>query len=147
MALKRLLKEEKDLARSPLDTCSASPVDGDYFHWSGVILGPKDSPYEGGCFFVDFSFPPDYPFKPPKVWFRTKVYHPNIAEDGRICLDILKSAYTPALTVGKLLLSIQSLLTDPNANDPLRPDVGKQYLHHRDKFTKTAQEWTVKYAV
>jgi ubiquitin-conjugating enzyme E2 D/E len=56
-----------------------------------MIMGPSDSPYQGGVFFLDIAFPPDYPFKPPKCTFKTKVYHPNINANGGICLDILKN--------------------------------------------------------
>ena len=102
MALKRLRREEKELGLHPPGTCSAGPVEDDYFHWTGVISGPQDSPYQGGCFFIDLHFAADYPFKPPKVKFATKVYHPNVSASGDICLDILKSQYSPALTVGKV---------------------------------------------
>ncbi|KAG9442029.1 hypothetical protein H6P81_017883 [Aristolochia fimbriata] len=85
------------------------------FHWQATIMGPPDSPYAGGVFLVTIHFPPDYPiFKPPKVAFRTKVFHPNINSNGSICLDILKEQWSPALTISKVLLSICSLLTDPN---------------------------------
>ena len=59
-------------------------------------------------------FPTDYPFKPPKIKFITKVYHPNIAADGRICIDILQDKWSPALTLSRVLLSISSLLNEPN---------------------------------
>lgn len=65
-------------------------------------MGPGDSPYAGGVFFVMIHFPPDYPFKPPKVQFQTKVYHPNVNSQGSICLDILKEQWSPALTISKV---------------------------------------------
>lgn len=65
-------------------------------------MGPSDSPYSGGVFFVNIHFPPDYPFKPPKVQFATKVYHPNVNSQGSICLDILKEQWSPALTISKV---------------------------------------------
>ena len=71
-------------------------------------MGPGDSPYAGGVFFVLIHFPPDYPFKPPKVQFQTKVYHPNVNTQGSICLDILKEQWSPALTISKV-----SLLSQP----------------------------------
>ncbi|CAK9203503.1 unnamed protein product [Sphagnum troendelagicum] len=71
--------------------CEATcPVAEDMFHWQATIMGPPDSPYAGGVFLVMIHFPPDYPFKPPKVAFRTKVFHPNINSNGSICLDLLK---------------------------------------------------------
>ena len=69
-----------------------------------TIMGPGDSPYSGGVFFVMIHFPPDYPFKPPKVQFQTKVYHPNVNSQGSICLDILKEQWSPALTISKVHL-------------------------------------------
>ena len=83
--------------------CSAGPVGDDLFHWSATIMGPPDSPFQGGVFFLNIHFPADYPFKPPKISFTTKIYHPNINSQGGICLDILKNAWSPALTISKVI--------------------------------------------
>ena len=92
MAQKRLAKELADLKKDCPETISAGPIDdNNMFHWQAMIMGPSDSPYQGGVFFLDIQFPPDYPFKPPKCQFKTKVYHPNINANGGICLDILKN--------------------------------------------------------
>jgi len=88
--VKRLAKELRELNNDPLLGVSAGTVKDDLFHWSATIEGPKDTPYEGGLFFLDLHIPPDYPFKPPRVQFLTKVYHPNINSNGAICVDILK---------------------------------------------------------
>uniref|UniRef100_A0A8C5WCS4 E2 ubiquitin-conjugating enzyme n=1 Tax=Leptobrachium leishanense TaxID=445787 RepID=A0A8C5WCS4_9ANUR len=101
MALKRIHKELNDLARDPPAQCSAGPVGDDMFHWQATIMGPNDSPYQGGVFFLTIHFPTDYPFKPPKVAFTTRIYHPNINSNGSICLDILRSQWSPALTISK----------------------------------------------
>jgi len=90
MALRRINKELVDLNRDPPTNCSAGPVGDDMFHWQATIMGPEDSPYAGGIFFLNIHFPSDYPFKPPKVNFTTKIYHCNINSNGAICLDILK---------------------------------------------------------
>ncbi|GFP90509.1 ubiquitin-conjugating enzyme e2 28 [Phtheirospermum japonicum] len=142
MASKRILKELKDLQRDPPTSCSAGPVGEDMFHWQATIMGPQDSPYAGGVFLVTIHFPPDYPFKPPKVAFRTKVFHPNINSNGSICLDILKEQWSPALTISKVLLSICSLLTDPNPDDPLVPEIAHMYKTDRAKYEQTARSWT-----
>ncbi|KAJ8500211.1 hypothetical protein OPV22_010763 [Ensete ventricosum] len=118
MASKRIQKELMDLQRDPPTSCSAGPVGEDLFQWQATIMGPADSPYAGGVFFVKIHFPPDYPFKPPKVNFQTKVYHPNINSNGSICLDILKEQWSPALTISK-----------------------------RSQYEETAGAWTQKYAM
>ncbi|THH11422.1 hypothetical protein EW145_g666 [Phellinidium pouzarii] len=113
MALKRINKELIDLARDPPSSCSAGPKDTDgpinMFSWQATIMGPGDSPYAGGVFFLDIMFPTDYPFKPPKVSFSTKIYHPNINANGSICLDILRDQWSPALTVSKGRSTIKRL--------------------------------------
>uniref|UniRef100_A0A4W6BRW9 E2 ubiquitin-conjugating enzyme n=1 Tax=Lates calcarifer TaxID=8187 RepID=A0A4W6BRW9_LATCA len=96
-----LLQELTDLSRDPPAQCSAGPVGEDMFHWQATIMGPPDSPYQGGVFFLTIHFPTDYPFKPPKVAFTTRIYHPNINSNGSICLDILRSQWSPALTISK----------------------------------------------
>ncbi|KAI3381772.1 hypothetical protein SNEBB_009942 [Seison nebaliae] len=146
MALKRINKELQDLQRDPPANCSAGPINDDLFRWQGTIMGPPDSPYQGGVFFLTVTFPTDYPFKPPRVMFTTKIYHPNIRDNGSICLDILKTQWTPALTIAKVLLSICSLLCDPNPDDPLVPEIARMYKNDRSKYNSMAKEWTTKYA-
>lgn len=147
MSLKRLTKEYYDIVNDPPPGCSAGPVnDNDLFNWHASLTGPEDSPYQGGVFFLKFNFPTDYPFKPPKVAFTTKVFHPNINSNGSICLDVLRSQWSPALTVGKVLLSILTLLTDPNPKDPLVPEAARLWQTDRHKYNKTAKEWTMRYA-
>uniref|UniRef100_A0AAZ3RYF9 UBC core domain-containing protein n=1 Tax=Oncorhynchus tshawytscha TaxID=74940 RepID=A0AAZ3RYF9_ONCTS len=111
---KRIQKELADITLDPPPNCSAGPKGDNIYEWRSTILGPPGSVYEGGVFFLDIAFTPDYPFKPPKVTFRTRIYHCNINSQGVICLDILKDNWSPALTISKVLLSICSLLTDCN---------------------------------
>jgi ubiquitin-conjugating enzyme E2 D/E len=143
---KRISRELADLRKDPPANCSAGPVGEDMFTWEGVMFGPADSPYTGGIFNVSIQFPVDYPFKPPRIMFTTKIYHPNINKQGFICLDILKQNWSPALTISKVLLSILSMLTDPNPNDPLEPDIANQYVKDRASYEQTARQWTQMYA-
>jgi len=147
MALKRIDKELKDLGADPPANCSAGPISpDDLFHWQATIIGPAESPYESGVFFLNIHFPSDYPFKPPKINFQTKIYHCNVASNGSICLDILKDQWSPALTISKVLLSISSLLTDPNPDDPFVPEIAQLYRSDRKKHDQAAREWTLKHA-
>jgi len=147
MALKRINKELTDLGRDPPSSCSAGPMGDDLFHWQATIMGPSDSPFQGGVFFLSIHFPTDYPFKPPKVNFTTRIYHPNINSNGSICLDILRDQWSPALTISKVLLSICSMLTDPNPDDPLVPEIAHVYKTDRARYEATAREWTRKFAI
>jgi ubiquitin-conjugating enzyme E2 D len=144
-ASKRLQNEVKRLQQIPPENCSAGPIGTNLFHWKGTIMGPKDTPYENGVFVLDLVFPKEYPYKPPTVTFKTRIHHPNIYK-GDICLDILKSQWSPALNIGKVLLSICSLLTDPNPNDPLDPDSAHLYKTNMEEYKRVTREMTIKYA-
>ena len=124
--LNGLKKELKEVEREGLfDMClymgpDASDPHSDPFTWFAILKGPFDSPYEGGTFRLKLNIPEEYPEKPPKVEFLTKVFHPNISGNGQICLDILNpSLWSKQLTIQKVLLSVLSLLTDANPDDPL----------------------------
>jgi ubiquitin-conjugating enzyme E2 D/E len=110
-------------------------------------MGPDDSPFSGGVIFLNIHFPTDYPFKPAKLNFTTRIYHPNINSNGSICLDILKEQWSPALTISKVLLSISSLMTDPNPDDPLVPEIAQNLKSDKTTHDATAREWTAKYAM
>ncbi|XP_018605865.2 ubiquitin-conjugating enzyme E2 E1 isoform X1 [Scleropages formosus] len=143
---KRIQKELADITLDPPPNCSAGPKGDNIYEWRSTILGPPGSVYEGGVFFLDIAFTPDYPFKPPKVTFRTRIYHCNINSQGVICLDILKDNWSPALTISKVLLSICSLLTDCNPADPLVGSIASQYTTNRAEHDRIAKQWTKRYA-
>ena len=149
--VKRIYKELEDINRDPPTNCSAGPKERengnvDLFEWDGTIMGPSDSPYADGIFNLKLRFPTNYPIKPVQVKFVTKIYHPNIDKDGNICLDILRDQWSPALTISKVLLSVCSLLNDPNPKDPLVTEIAKEYEENLDEFKKNANQWTMYYA-
>ncbi|ORZ14092.1 ubiquitin-conjugating enzyme/RWD-like protein [Absidia repens] len=143
---RRISKELAEISLDPPSNCNAGPKGDNLYEWVATIAGPEDSPYAGGVFFLDVVFPKEYPFKPPKVSFRTRIYHCNINSQGAICLDILKDNWSPALTISKVILSICSLLTDANPNDPLVGSIAQEYILDREKHDTTARDWTKRYA-
>ena len=142
----RIIKETQKLKKDPINGILAEPFSDNPRYFNVVITGPKDSPYDGGKFHLQLYLPEEYPMVPPKCIFMTKIYHPNIDFLGRICLDILKKNWSPALQIRAVLLSIQSLLNEPNTADPLNEKVNDHWLKDRKDAEKTAKEWTIKYA-
>jgi len=146
MTTKRLQRELVSIKMNPPGNCSAGIKDADIYVWEATIMGPHDTPYFGGIFTLSISIPTDYPFKPPKVQFVTKIYHPNISYNGAICLDILKDRWSPALNISNVLLSICSLLDDPNPDDPLEPEIANLFKCDKETYKQNAIMYTRRYA-
>ena len=143
----RIKKEYQDLQKEKNSNVQVKLVNNDIRHWKGRIKGPIDTCYQGGIFDVDIVIPDDYPFKPPKMKFDTKIWHPNISSvTGAICLDILKNEWTPALTIRTALISLQALMCEPVPNDPQDAVVAKQYMSDIKLFNETAKHWVEEYA-
>ena len=147
-AVKRLQKDLANFNKEEPEGLTAGPIDdSDMFKWEASFVGPENSPYEGGTFKLEMEFPKDYPFKPPKVTLITNIYHPNVNNSSHsICLDILKDAWSPEITISQILMAIQNLLINPNIDHPLDQDAAKLYKENKAEFDKTAKEWTEKYA-
>jgi len=143
---KRLMHDLSGLGRD--EGVMAKPLDSALYHWQATIRGPVGSPYEGGLFYLYLKVPFTYPFNPPEVRFLTKIFHPNVSRHGDIGIDsIQKSIWVSALTLNKVLLSIQSLLTDPYCDVCMEQDIGNLYLKDRQAFDSVARSWTWKYAM
>ena len=91
-------------------------------------MGPDNTPYAGGVFKISIQISSFHPFRPPKIFFKTKIYHANINLNGVLCLDILKEKWNPILSISKVLLSIVSLLDDPNPIISCNPEISKLFL-------------------
>lgn len=131
---------------NPTDFATAGPCGDDLLHWNAMLMGPASTPYEGGVFNVDLVFPAEYPFKPPRVKFMTKIYHPNINKKGDICADLLNENWGPTLNTRYVLEALKAMLTDPNPENPLEPEAAALFKDDRTKYNETAKKWTKDYA-
>eukprot|EP00055_Hartaetosiga_balthica_P005095 m.14409 g.14409 ORF g.14409 m.14409 type:complete len:152 (+) comp4304_c0_seq1:264-719(+) len=116
---RRLQQELMGLMMSKDKTCTAFPEGDTLFTWKGSIIGAQGTVYENLSYKLTLKFPKDYPFTAPTVTFDTPCFHPNVDKSGAICLDILKEMWSPSYDVRTILLSIQSMLADPNVDSPL----------------------------
>jgi len=146
-ATRRLQKELGEIRGSANKSFRDVQVDeSNLLIWQGLIV-PEKSPYNKGAFLIDIVFPPEYPFKPPKVSFRTKIYHPNIDEKGQVCLPIIAAEnWKPATKTEQVLQSLVSLVNDPEPEHPLRADLAEEFSKDRKKFNKNAEEFTKKHS-
>jgi ubiquitin-protein ligase len=135
------MSELKEIEKDKIENYVIAPENDNLYLWNAEIKGPSGSPYEQGIFKLKIEIPYDYPFKPPKVEFKSEIFHPNIYK-GEICLDILKDKWSPILTIQKVLLSISSLLTDPNPDSPLDSVSAKLYKNDRESYNIRAKEMT-----
>ena len=148
MATRRLMGEYKQITTNPPEGMTAGPINEEnMFEWECVIVGASETLYEGGCFHAILSFPQDYPLNPPIMRFTTELWHPNIYKDGKVCISILhapgEDAYgyersderwSPVHSVEKILLSVMSMLAEPNDESPANVDAAKMWRDDRDQF-------------
>uniref|UniRef100_A0A7N6BP83 E2 ubiquitin-conjugating enzyme n=1 Tax=Anabas testudineus TaxID=64144 RepID=A0A7N6BP83_ANATE len=114
--------------------------------WQGLIV-PDCAPYDKGAFRIEIVFPAEYPFKPPKITFKTKIYHPNIDEKGQVCLPIISvENWKPATRTCQVIQCLIALVNMPQPEHPLRADLAEEYTKDRAKFMKNAEEFTKKHS-
>ncbi len=145
-----ILPEDDFYARLALDANemkreqpSFEPVDGNLQHWRGFIIGTDM--YEGGVFIFDIIIPREYPYKPPKVISKTKIWHPNFFKD-RVCIGILGKDWAPSNTIVDVVESLRFLLSNPNPKDPLHSSAANMMMDNLDEFKKKVTEWVKLYA-
>ncbi|KAI9040132.1 putative ubiquitin conjugating enzyme (UbcK) [Aspergillus affinis] len=132
-----LQAELMQLMLSPSPGISAFPdADGNLLSWTATITGPADTPYDGLKLKLSFAFPSNYPYAPPTVLFKTPIYHPNFDFSGRICLDILKDKWSAVYNVQSVLLSLQSLLGEPNNASPLNAQAAELWDTDQEEFKR-----------
>jgi ubiquitin-conjugating enzyme E2 D/E len=144
--VRRLAMEFAKDSRDTITQVSYRCIEGRADDLLGVFLGPANSSYEGGIFYTRWKLPREYSLKPPTVKFLTKIFHPNIDSRGRICADFLTTGYTPFYRLESLLLSLLSLLDDPSVDDPLVPEIARQYIADRPEYDRIVRQYTKNYA-
>lgn len=146
-ATRRLGKELNDIKASNQSTFRDIKVDeSNILCWQGLIV-PECPPYNKGAFKIEINFPAEYPFKPPKITFKTKIYHPNIDEKGQVCLPIIATEnWKPATKTDQVIQSLVALVNDPEPDHPLRSDLAEEFTRDKKKFIKSAEEFTKKFA-
>ena len=132
--------------------------ENDFFKWSVCFTGPEDTIYEGGFFKAILTFPPDFPQNPPEMKFITEMWHPNIYPDGKVCISILhnpgvdqfnemekaEERWRPVLGVEQILVSVISMLTDPNCDSPANIDAGVMYRNKPEEYKKKVRQLVLK---
>ncbi len=145
----RLQRELNELKNDPPFMCSAGLINNkDFFNWQVTIAAPEDSPYCGGLFLVDVSFPTSYPIEPPEIWFQTPIFHPNIhPEEGNVAPGFLKRVWTPRLTINKFLLLLIALLNNPHPYYPLNRDAADLYNNNIREYDNTVRQRTATFSL
>lgn len=133
-ARRRILHDYRELVNEPVDGVYAFPHDDDIMSWDAIITGPEDTIWEGGVMLLKIKFEEDYPIHPPAITFVTPIYHPNIYTNGKICLSVLQSDWSQAFSIKTIMISIRSLLTDPNPGDPANPRAAQVYMQDRHLY-------------
>lgn len=148
------MAEYKQLTLNPPEGIIAGPKDEEnFFEWEALILGPEETAYEGGVFRTTLTFPKDYPMSPPKMKFTSEIFHPNIYVDGRVCISILHAPgedpmgyessserWSPVQSIEKILLSVMSMLAEPNPESGANVDASKMWREDREGYKRKAQQ-------
>ena len=143
----RLNREIKRLVENPPEGIICYTTDSDQLNFLSIsVIGPHGSPYEGSIFELELEIPDRYPFVPPRLKFVTPVYHPNIDTQGRICMDLLKmppnGGWKPTISLENLIVAVQSLLGNPNPDDPLMVEIAEEYRFNKKEFERKARKLT-----
>ena len=149
-AVKRLINEYKQLCKDSPDGITAGPSDeANYLEWDAIVMGPEGCPYEGGVFTAKLTFPSNYPLQPPKMRFTCEMLHPNVYQNGEVCISILHAPgedqygyedsserWSPVQSVEKILLSVVSMLHEPNPESAANIDAGKLFRDSPKEFDR-----------
>ncbi|XP_042209920.1 ubiquitin-conjugating enzyme E2 S-like isoform X3 [Homarus americanus] len=137
--LRGVMKEMTELVKGPPEGIKVHMNDEDITDIQATIAGPAGTPYAGGMFRVKLALSKDFPNVPPKGYFLTKIFHPNVASNGEICVNTLKKDWKADLGIRHVLLVIKCLLIVPNAESALNEEAGKLLLEAYDDYAARAK--------
>jgi ubiquitin-conjugating enzyme E2 S len=140
--IRRVVKEMNDLVNDPPEGIKVNINDEDITDIQAYIEGPAGTPYAGGVFRVKLALGKDFPQTPPKAFFLTKIFHPNVAKNGEICVNTLKKDWKPDLGIKHILLTVKCLLIVPNAESALNEEAGKLLLEQYECYSQRAKMMT-----
>ena len=148
LPLKVIERQLQEIFRDPTPGIFVAQDEFDAYLIHAYVEGPNETPFEGGKFLLELFCPIDFPLRPPKIRFVTKVYHPNIDKHGRFCqTKMFKLEWSPALHIIKLLVWVQALLSDPNLDDPVENNVATLWKENEETAIQIARKWTRTYAM
>ena len=139
LSIKRLIKEINEINNNKIEGITINFTEN-INEIDAIIEGPPDTPYEKGSFKLLIKPTEQYPLKPPTVKFVSNIFHPNVYRDGKICVDILQGEWTPTLRISTILISIRSLLMDPNPNSPANSEAASLFKKDRSKFNDMVRQ-------
>ncbi|XP_058472553.1 ubiquitin-conjugating enzyme E2 L3-like [Solea solea] len=146
-ATNRLKKELAEIHKGgQKNFCNIQVDESNTLLWQALIV-PDRPPYDKGAFKIEIIFPTEYPFKPPKITFKTKIYHPNIDDKGQVCLPIISADnWKPATKTSQVIQSLINLVNSPEPEHPLRADLAEEYTKDHAKFLKNADDFTKRHS-
>ncbi|KAF8637095.1 hypothetical protein AX17_003000 [Amanita inopinata Kibby_2008] len=137
--MRRVMRELAELKKSPPEGIRVQTNEEDMLDVTGIIQGPEGTPYAGGYFKVKFKFTDEFPAAPPKCWFATKIFHPNVSSAGEICVNTLKKDWKSTFGIGHILITVKCLLIYPNPESALDEEAGKLLLENYSSYCDRAK--------
>ncbi|KAK9317805.1 ubiquitin-conjugating enzyme/RWD-like protein [Lipomyces starkeyi] len=148
-----LRRQLREISRNGIPGISAGLVDDNIYQWEVLLIGPDDTLYEGGFFKARLSFPEEYPLQPPKMRFETAMWHPNVYQDGNVCISILHppgedkygyedagERWLPVHSPETILLSVIAMLSSPNPDSPANIDAARELREDYPTFKKRVRK-------
>ncbi|EZA55988.1 ubiquitin-conjugating enzyme E2 S isoform X1 [Ooceraea biroi] len=140
--IRQVAKEMAELVAQPPEGIRVILNDADVTDIQAVIEGPSGTPYANGFFRVKLALGKYFPQEPPKAYFLTKIFHPNVAKNGEICVSTLKKDWKPDLGIQHILLAVKCLLIVPNPESALNPEAGRLLFENHDEYSERAKMMT-----